>query len=100
MDVCVGVCVAAAGPVTLAGTDVEVAALDAGVCVDVEVDVDDAVEVELAAVEEDVEVLSEESSRNCASFALASSQLFCLASNMQSTSSSFPPDITTVSSGP
>ncbi len=82
--VCVGVVVAAAGGIAL----VEVAT---------DLDVE---ELEVAVAEEADEEDSVESKRICASFELASSQLFCLALYMHSTSSGFPPAITTVLSDP
>ncbi len=87
--VCVGVAVAAAAEVVApADTDVEVMG----------VDVDE--ELEVPVVVDDNDVDSVESSLNWPSLALASSQPFCLASYMQSTSSWFPPAITTVLSDP
>jgi hypothetical protein len=89
---------AAAAAAACVGVDVadgEVVALADSVGVEEDVE-EELVEVAVA----DDEVDSVESSRNCSSFELASSQLFCRALYMQSTSSAFPPAITTVPSDP
>jgi hypothetical protein len=87
--VCVGVSVA----------DAEVAALADVDTVEEMMNVEVDVELDVAVAEDDV-VDSVESSLIWPSLELASSQLFSLALYMHSTSSAFPPAMTTVSSDP
>jgi hypothetical protein len=91
---------AAAAPVAVAVVDCVALVTLAETEVDeVMVDVDDNV-VDVAVADDDVDEDSVDSNLIWASLDSASSQLFCLALYMHSTSSSLPPAITTIPSAP